>query len=399
MTNLGLAMGVKAAGAGRRWTLGMIAAAGLAIAVATAAVGAQGAAPSQLIKVRLGGDMTQTRLVIDLQKPVSGRLISDGAADRTIVIGLPDISTDGNLDGDGQGLVRGWSVERQGGMARLKIVLLRDAVVARRFLLPPSDGVKTYRYVIDLQARGPAPPMTQMALAAPVPTRIKAPVASGRKVIVIDAGHGGKDPGAAGDRSREKDVNLAAAKALKARLERSGRYRVVLTRDDDTFVPLEQRVAIARRAQADLFISLHADSGPETAQGASVYTLSEKGERRVGQVLRRDDQLFNINYGSPTVGQILLDLTQRSTKNRSAGFAELMLDHISACSPLLRRSHRDGSLVVLLAPDVPAVLLEMGFITNDADERRLTDPAGRRRMMNAVGDSIDAWFAAKPMAG
>lgn len=393
-------MGLRAAGAGRRWTLGTIAAVGLAIAAAAVGLSAQGAPPPELLKVRLGGDMTQTRVVVDLQKPVSGKLLSDGAADRLVVIGLPDVSVGLDMEGTGQGLVQSWSVERKGGQARLKIALLRDAVVARRFLLPPGDGVKTYRYVIDLQGRGPAPPMSQVAAAAPMaPTRIKAPAPATRKVIVIDAGHGGKDPGAAGDRSREKDINLAAARALKVRLERSGRYRVVLTRSDDTFVPLEQRVAIARRAQADLFISLHADSGPETAQGASVYTLSEKGERRVGQVLRRDDQLFNINYGSPTVGQILLDLTQRSTKNRSAGFAELMLDHISTCAPLLRRSHRDGSLVVLLAPDVPAVLLEMGFITNDADERRLIDPAGRRRMMDAVGDSIDAWFAARPMAG
>ncbi|MDQ0462873.1 N-acetylmuramoyl-L-alanine amidase [Caulobacter ginsengisoli] len=391
---------MRAAGAGRRWTLGTIAAVGLAIAAAAVGLSAQGAPPPELLKVRLGGDMTQTRVVVDLQKPVSGKLLSDGAADRLVVIGLPDVSVGLDMEGTGQGLVQSWSVERKGGQARLKIALLRDAVVARRFLLPPGDGVKTYRYVIDLQGRGPAPPMSQVAAAAPMaPTRIKAPAPATRKVIVIDAGHGGKDPGAAGDRSREKDINLAAARALKVRLERSGRYRVVLTRSDDTFVPLEQRVAIARRAQADLFISLHADSGPETAQGASVYTLSEKGERRVGQVLRRDDQLFNINYGSPTVGQILLDLTQRSTKNRSAGFAELMLDHISTCAPLLRRSHRDGSLVVLLAPDVPAVLLEMGFITNDADERRLIDPAGRRRMMDAVGDSIDAWFAARPMAG
>lgn len=391
-------MGLRAAGAGRRWTLGMIAAVGLAVAVAAVGLGAQGAPPTELLKVRLGGDMTQTRVVIDLRKPVSGRLISDGAADRIVVIGLPDISS-ASIDGGGQGLVRNWTVERQGGQARLKIALLRDAVVARRFLLPPGDGVATYRYVIDLQGRGPAPPMNPVAgPVIPAPTPIKATAPLGRKVIVIDAGHGGKDPGAAGARSREKDVNLAAAKALKVRLERSGRYRVVLTRDDDTFIPLEQRVAIARRASADLFISLHADSGPETAQGASVYTLSERGERRVGQVLGRDDRLFNVSYGSPSVGQILLDLTQRSTKNRSAGFAELMLDHISTCAPLLRRSHRDGSLVVLLAPDVPAVLLEMGFITNDADERRLTDPAGRRRMMDAVGDSIDAWFAARPMA-
>ncbi len=224
---------------------------------------------------------------------------------------------------------------------------------------------------------------------------IKANRTSGRKVIVIDAGHGGHDPGAIGANVHEKQVTLAAAKALKSRLEKTGRYTVILTRDSDRYVTLEGRVQIARRAHADLFISLHADAGPGTTSGASVYTLSEKGEGRVGKVLGKDDWLMNASLtgGDRGVGQILLDLSQRATKNRSAGFAEVLISEISDVTPMLRRSHRDGNLVVLLAPDVPAVLLEMGFITSPSDEARLNNAASRNRLVNSIGDAIDRWFS------
>jgi N-acetylmuramoyl-L-alanine amidase len=218
-----------------------------------------------------------------------------------------------------------------------------------------------------------------------------------KKVIVIDAGHGGKDPGADGSEAREKDINLAAARALKARLERGGHYRVVMTRDTDTFVPLETRVQIARAADADLFISLHSDSGASPdMRGATVYTLSDKGsDRVVRNVMSANDWFINVNLPGRdrAVNQILLDLTQRATRNRSAAFAETLLDHISDATPLQQHSHRDAGFMVLLAPDVPAVLLEMGFITNHDDEARLTNPADRRKLMNAVGDSIDAYFS------
>jgi len=216
------------------------------------------------------------------------------------------------------------------------------------------------------------------------------------KVVVIDAGHGGHDPGAQSSDANEKDITLAAARVLKARLERDGRYKVVMTRDGDVFIPLEDRVRIARRAGADLFISLHADSAgadPDT-HGASVYTLSDRGETRVTQVLG-DHEWFTRSGGhaaDPAVGQILLDLTQRSTLNRSALFAGLLIDRLGDTIDLLPRSHRDAGYFVLLAPDVPAVLLEMGFISSQIDEARLTDPARRDTLMDAVGDAIDGYF-------
>jgi len=170
-----------------------------------------------------------------------------------------------------------------------------------------------------------------------------------------------------------------------------------MTRDSDTYVPLETRVQIARHADADLFISLHSDSGPDaTMRGATVYTLSDKGSDKVTRnVMAENDWFINVNMPGRdrSVNQILLDLTQRATRNRSAAFAENLLDHIGGGVQLVRRSHRDAGFVVLLAPDVPAVLLEMGFITNLDDEHLLNDPAKRGRFMGAVAKSIDDYFS------
>ena len=183
------------------------------------------------------------------------------------------------------------------------------------------------------------------------------PVVEAKKVIVIDAGHGGKDPGAHGASHLEKDVTLAAARALRDRLEATGRYKVVLTRDTDVFVPLETRPQIARRANADLFISLHADAaGGESSsdtRGASVYTLSEHGVDRVQKgVFGHSDWFMNVNMPGQDAAtkRILLDLTQRQTVNRSSTFAETLLEHIGTATDLLHRSHRDAGLMVLLAP-------------------------------------------------
>ena len=366
------------------------------VAVATA----QGpAAPSGVQKVRFGGDRTETRVVIDLDRAAAGKLLSDGASDQRLVLALPNITISGDLQGSGQGLVKHWLIDEAAGGARLRLELAGKVEVRRRFLLPPGDGATAYRYVIDLKAvdGGAAPAAPQ---AAPRLSMVSAPIKAAplrlKKVIVIDAGHGGKDSGALGANAFEKDVTLATAKALKARLEKTGRYQVVLTRETDTFVPLEGRVQIARRADADLFISLHADSGPDvTTRGASVYTLSEKGADRVGLVLDKNDWLMKANLPGRdrAVSQILLDLSQRATKNRSAAFAQLLLANVGEETALLRRSHRDAGFFVLLAPDVPAVLLEMGFITNPEDEAFLTNKASRARLVDAVGDSIEAYFS------
>jgi len=360
------------------------------VAVATA----QGPAPAAGVqKVRFGGDRLETRIVIDLDRAAAGRLVADGAQDQRIVIGLPNVSVSGDLQGAGQGLVKRWAIDEAAGGARLSLDLGARAEVRRRFLLPPGDGATAYRYVIDLKAIE-SPSTLPKAQLKPIP--VKAAPLRLKRVIVIDAGHGGKDPGSLGATVFEKDVTLAAAKALKARLEKTGRFQVVMIRETDTFVPLEARVQVARRADADLFISLHADSGPDVAtRGASVYTLSEKGAERFARVMDKDDWLMKASMPGRdrAVSQILLDLSQRATKNRSAAFAQMLLEKVGAETPLLRRSHRDAGFVVLLAPDVPAVLLEMGFITNVEDERLLSNPASRDRVVDAVGDAIESYFA------
>jgi len=357
-----------------------------------------------VLKIRLGGDRVETRIVIDLSAAATGKVVAGGAADRRVVLNLAGVSAEGGLQGRGQGLVKAWVLDEAGGGARLRLDLAADAVVKRRFLLPPADGVGAYRYVVDLAATSSPATMARALIpgaAKAYPVRLTSQTLSGRpaalslkKVVVIDAGHGGRDPGARGAQGAEKVITLAAARQLKARLERTGRYRVVLTRMDDVYVPLESRVQLARRADADLFISLHADAGSDASlRGASVYTLSEKASARAAKFVNKDDWFMRANLaGDSGVSDILLDLTQRATKNRSAAFAEVLLPRVERQTSLLRRSHRDAGLVVLLAPDVPAVLLEMGFITNTSDEAGLRDPARRGKLMNAVGDAIDDYF-------
>lgn len=357
-----------------------------------------------ILKVRFGGTPAETRIVVDLDRSVSAKIVDTQA--RRITVALPDVGASGVVQGRGQGLVKAWTVENHATGARLSLDLSGDAEIRRRFLLPPADGVSNYRYVIDV-VRKAAPVQQAKAAAQNVAPTAEVPVILAdaaspalklKKVIVIDAGHGGHDPGAQSASSNEKDITLAAARALKARLEKTGRYQVVMTRDSDTYVALDTRVQIARRAGADLFISLHADSAGDNAEahGASVYTLSDQGSGRVTRVLDRNEwfQKTAARSGDAAVGQILLDLTQRSTRNRSAVFAHLLLDRINDRVELLPRSHRDAGYFVLLAPDVPAALLEMGFITSPDDQARLTNAAERGKLMDGVAEAIGAYFAA-----
>ncbi len=462
-----------------------------------------------LIGVRLGGDSTSTRVVLDLDAAAAGKLLAEEGSPGHLVIGLPPLLSTDRLQGRGLGVVSAWHVTVGPRASRLVLDVAPGAGVVHRFLIPPPAEGGNWRYVIDVKpaaagdavaaltapskpvpakaappvrvasvavasppppARAPmigaesgvmkisnramavtppAPPEDDVDTAAglaptlppptpappsavstrtpspgaaqrlasasadkpvaaiakpapspiarPAPARAPAPAGRGLKVIVVDAGHGGHDPGARSLVRNEKDLTLAAALNLKARLEKMGRYKVVLTRDSDVFIPLESRVQIARKAGADLFISLHADSAGSdpTPHGASIYTLSDSGQTRVNYVLGPHEWFANTGGKRTDVGvrQILLDLTQRSTRNRSSQFASVLIEHISDKVDLLPRSHRDAGYFVLLAPDVPAVLLEMGFITNPGDEMRLTDPAQRDRLMGGVAAAIDAYFS------
>jgi N-acetylmuramoyl-L-alanine amidase len=382
---------------------GRAAAACAVVLAAFAAFAASHAASAAngLLKVRTGGDQTQTRIVIDLDRAANPKLLSDGSADRRVVVMLPGVTTTGDgLQGAGRGLVKTWMVDQTNSGARLQMDLSADAKVKRRFLLPPADGIDHYRYVLDVAPT--APGEVKLTKAQSVrPLKLRRELTSARsqplplkKVIVIDAGHGGNDPGARGALGFEKDINLAAAQALKARLERTGRYKVVMTRSADVYVPLESRVRIAQRSDADLFISLHADAAPEAdLRGVSVYTLSDKASSRAAKFVSKDDWFMKASLsGDRGVSDILFDLTQRATRNRSAIFAQTLVSHMEGKAPLLRRSHRDAGFMVLLAPNVPAVLLEMGFVSNTEDERLLRDPERRGQIVAAVANSIDDYF-------
>lgn len=375
----------------REWTMTALAFVVFCVAVLIAGRGLASGAMGEVIRVRFGGDAERTRVVVDLDRTSRGQVIQPGA-DGRVVVALSGVGAPRGMSGNGLGLVRGYRVAGAGGASRVELDLAVSAEIERRFLLPPGDGVNHYRYVIDLKATGRAPTAPRNApRAAPRPAE--------RPLIYIDAGHGGRDPGAQGAHAKESEVTLAAALVLKQELERSGRYRVRLTRDSDVYVGLNRRPAIARQAGADLFISLHADAIADPAtRGASVYTLSEQGAGRAVREITRDEnwhRSLNLPGRDASVDRILLDMTQRATQNRSAVLARSLLGEIEqADHPLLRRSHRDAGLAVLLSPDVPAVLLEMGYITNPEDERLLTDARARRRLMRAVAAGIDGYFAA-----
>lgn len=375
-----------------RWALREWAMTGLALIVVCAGVftasrGLAFGSDGEIVRLRFGGDAQRTRVVLDLGRSTRGQVLEDGSAGR-VILSLAGVSPARGLEGNGSGLVRGYEVSAAAGASRVRLDLARGAEIERRFLLPPGDGVDHYRYVIDLKATGAAVP------AAPQPRQ---QARAEKPLIVIDAGHGGRDPGAQGQHVQEKTVTLAAARELKTALERTGRYRVRLTRDSDVYVVHGRRVQIARDAGAALFISLHADAGSDPAlRGASVYTLSEQGAGRAVREFTRGDgwqRDLRLPGRDPSVDRILLDMTQRATQNRSAQFARVLLTHLEGADhPLLRRSHRDAGLAVLLAPDVPAVLLEMGFITNPDDERVLVDERARRRLMRSVAEGIDRYF-------
>jgi N-acetylmuramoyl-L-alanine amidase len=218
--------------------------------------------------------------------------------------------------------------------------------------------------------------------------------------IVLDAGHGGKDPGAVGPNgTMEKDVNLQMAKQLKALLEATGHYKVVLTRTDDRLLPLRQRIDIARAAKADLFISLHADHNEKTdLRGASVYTLSETAsDTEAAAVAARENKDgvitgVDLTTQNAMVTSILIDLAQRETKNLSARFASLLTNQLAERTLVLRDSHRFAGFVVLKALDVPSVLLELGYLSNADDEAALSSKRHRRVVAKAIRDAIDRYF-------
>jgi len=218
-----------------------------------------------------------------------------------------------------------------------------------------------------------------------------------KPVIVIDPGHGGRDPGAIGQKGTlEKTITTLAANELAARLRKSGQYTVVITRTTDSYVEHDDRLRKARTSQADLFISIHADSvGNKNTRGASVYTLADRAKGRSKRIVNNQNWILDVDLSeqSDPVGDILVDLAQRKTESQSDAFAEILLEELKGQTELVGNSHRRAGYYVLLAPDVPAVLLELGFLSNANDEKLLKTKKHRTKILAAVERAIDTYMA------
>lgn len=244
--------------------------------------------------------------------------------------------------------------------------------------------------VVPLDPPLPAPPLPGVAGPAGAP------------LVVIDAGHGGHDPGARAESGEaEKDLTLAVARSVREALMRDGRVRVALTRDDDRFLVLRERYEMARRLGASLFLSIHADSAGENgaAHGATLYTLSETATDAEADALaareNRADIVRGVNLSgrSDDTASILIDLAQRESQDAAVGFTRLLHREAKAILPFRQDYHREASLIVLKAPDVPSVLFETGYITNEADRGLLASAEGRAKVGEAVARAIETQFA------
>lgn len=374
------------------------------------AAGAPGSAQTPSVKsVRLGENAERTRFVLDIDRAVDYThfLLADP---HRVVVDLPEVewALDGAGAGEGRGLIESY---RYGlfhpGNSRLVLDLGAPAVIERIFMLEPQSGYP-YRLVIDLRPAGDAEfasaveagsaaarSASRQARQRTTPERV-----AGRRTVVVDPGHGGVDPGAISVIGvPEKKIALETARAIRDALQGTGSYRVLLTRDSDVYVPHAQRVSFSRQAGADLFISVHADSIRDPRiRGATVYTLSEKASDREAAALARkenkSDIIAGVNLGgeSPEVANILLDLAMRETMNYSARFAGYLLPELKKRVVLRQNSHRFAGFLVLKAPDVPSVLLEIGYLSNREDARAMTSASGRADIAEAVSAAVDSYF-------
>lgn len=405
-----------------------------------------------------------TRFSADLSKAV-GYNVYVVADPFRVIIDLPEIEFEGLADASGEpvGLVRDF---RYGIMETGRSRIVLDAsgpVLIEKSTISRHAGTRPARLVVDIVATSretfkrlktveqpdpppapeqaaekvaetpsPAPPMSDVeraeqeisaAIAAmqdastvPIPRpkpkigqaplkRAQRPARApgAKRVVVIDPGHGGIDPGAISRRgTKEKAVVLDFAKRLRAVLERAGKYKVILTRDKDIFISLRDRVKIARTSNADLFIAVHADSvRGRRARGATIYTVSEKASDREAEELARKENRSDIIAGvdldeeSDEITGILIDLAQRETNNHSLFFAKKMLTQMKRVTKMNARPLRSAGFRVLKAPDVPSVLFEMGYLSSSADERQLKSKTWQRKAAGALAASIDRYFSTK----
>lgn len=365
---------------------------------------------------RLGGDAQRTRFVTVLSKKVRFG-VKTLADPYRVILDLSDVKLElpKGRGEESKGLVSGYRygrVEPYG--VRIILNVKAPVIVDKAEIWDARDGhpprlvvelvrttreaflAKQRKQLAAVRRKAPAPP----PVPSPRPKRSK----SDKKVVVIDPGHGGIDPGAVAKTGlKEKDVVFRFSKVLRDALVKTGKYEVVLTRTVDSYVPLRKRVDIARDLGADLFLSLHADalSGryAKAVSGATVYTLSEKASddeaKELAAAENKSDLIAGIELPpeSSDVANILIDLAQRETKNLSISFAGVLIENLSGKTELSKKSRKFAGFRVLKAPDVPSVLLELGYMTNPTDVRRLQSAAWRSKVAQAIAQAIDAYFA------
>jgi N-acetylmuramoyl-L-alanine amidase len=362
--------------------------------------------------VRLGEHPDKTRFVMELSAATPYRVFTLANPYR-VVIDLPQVDwriPDSKMGATDVGAVRSLRFGLFSPTTSRVVLDARHPVrVDKVFRLAPR-GDYPYRLVVDLTRvsaeQFAAATDRRITSKEPLPQpdrrdRDPEPEAGdARPTIVVDAGHGGVDPGAIGvSGTYEKDIVLDYARHLADLLEDTGNYRVVMTRRKDIFLPLRKRVELARKASGDLFISLHANTHPSgNIRGASVYTLSEtSSDKEAAQLAAKEnksDVIAGVDLAATTgtVSKILIDLAQRETMNDSKHFANTLVDELGQAVKLLNNTHRFAGFAVLKAPDVPSVLVEIGYMSNRSEERQLLTSSHRRKINREIADAVDQYF-------
>ena len=347
------------------------------------------AAPDRIAIDVSGATAGQSAFAGGSVQNIRQRQFSADTARIVLDLAEPAVVTNGNFSADGKSLRLSLRpvplAEFSGTVARGKTQIIPPAAFRAD---PPK-----LRYEVT------APIRVNVGKGLPL---VSGPADDSLPLVVIDAGHGGHDPGAISPHGGqlEKDVTLAIAKSVRDEMLKSGRVRVALTRDTDKFIVLQDRFQLARKLRADLFISIHADSAesPEVT-GGTVYTLSEVASDREAQRLAARENKANIINGvnlggaDANVSSILIDLTQRETMNVSADFAKLLLREAAPNMRIRGNSHRFASFIVLKAPDTPSVLFETGYLSNEADVTFLASQSGQGKVARALANAIQVHFA------
>lgn len=347
-----------------------------------------------------------TRLVFDLSAPVEHSVLTlDNPARVVVDIASARVANERAELPGGQGFVKQLRIGKQGAGDLRVVIDLAAPAQPRAFAVGPS-GSYGHRLVVDLE------PLSSSAAVVPAgpPVPVKSAGAGhSRDVIVaIDAGHGGVDPGSIGKRgTREKSVTLAIARRLKERIDREPGMRAVLTRDGDHYVDLRDRIVRARKQQADMFISVHADAfHNRSVAGSSVYVLSARGasDESARWLADRENAAdliggVSLDDKDSVLASVLLDLSQGASMSASLDAAERVMDELYRIGNITRRGVKQAGFLVLKSPDIPSILVETAFISNPTEEARLNDPRHQRRLAEAIHEGVRTYFYANPPPG